>query len=240
MKARLLLTTLFLMCVSQLWAYDFEAKNEDGVTFYFNILSKSECELAKADNSERIKIPHSVFYKGNELIITQIGARAFSKCFDLDELIMPSSIKSVKQDAFWIPFSESGEKNEIQKIEFENIESICSIEYEVLGDSYTCGLLEKAKHLYVNGQEVKDITIPNTTKKINAYSFANCKSINSVVMDDSVIEIGDYAFIRCSNIMSVKFSNSIETIGSGAFYGCVNLPSIIIPNKVAQINRVSS
>ena len=48
-----------------------------------------------------------------------------------------------------------------------------------------------------NGEEVKDVLIPNTVSSISNYAFYNCEKISSLTISESVKSIGYNAFAGC-------------------------------------------
>ena len=95
--------------------------------------------------------------------------------------------------------------------------------------------LRYASHLYVNGEEIKDLVIPNGVKTIGKCAFYCWKGVKSVAIPNSVTSIGRYAFSHCDELTSVTISNSVTSIGNNAFEECKKLTSIIIPNGVESI-----
>ena len=71
--------------------------------------------------------------------------------------------------------------------------------------------------LYLNGQLVTDLVIPEGTKRIKRGAFAGCQSIKTVTLPNSLDTIGEYAFYQCPNIRVIKIPNSVKHIGISAF-----------------------
>lgn len=70
--------------------------------------------------------------------------------------------------------------------------------------------------LYVNGELVENLVIPDGMVKINDYTFNDCGSIKSVVVPDGVVSIGTYAF-SCPEMAKATIGKNVNTIGMGAF-----------------------
>lgn len=115
-----------------------------------------------------------------------------------------------------------------------------------------------AKNLYLNGELVTDLIIPDSVTRINAYAFYNCTSLTSVTISDSVTSVGNEAFYNCpidkiiitdgsktvtsamivsKSIENIAIPNSVTSIGDSAFNGCTKLTSIIIPDNVTSIGN---
>lgn len=70
--------------------------------------------------------------------------------------------------------------------------------------------------LYVNGELVENLVIPDGMVKINDYTFNDCGSIKSVVVPDGVVSIGTYAF-SCPEMAKATIGKNVNTIGNYAF-----------------------
>jgi hypothetical protein len=92
-----------------------------------------------------------------------------------------------------------------------------------------------AHHLYLNGEEVTELVIPEGVSSIGQYAFYHCSELTSVTIPNSVTSIDGYAFFGCSSLTSVAIPNSVTTIGGYAFSGCSSLTSVTIPNSVTII-----
>ena len=89
----------------------------------------------------------------------------------------------------------------------------------------------------MNGEEVRDLVIPNSVTSIGNYAFEYCSGLTSVTIPNSVKSIGHYAFYGCRDLTSVTIGNSVTSIGGYAFYGCNGLTSVTIPNSVTSIGN---
>ena len=74
-----------------------------------------------------------------------------------------------------------------------------------------------AQNVYINGERLTDLVIPNGVTTINPYVFAECDSITSISFPGSVTKIDNWAFVGCNNISSIAFPASITYIGHEAF-----------------------
>ena len=167
------------------------------------------------NNLKSITIPNSVF---------KIGIGAFEDCSALTYISIPISVESIGFYAF------SG-CDGLVKAEFANIEHLCKI---IFG-SEDANPLSMAKHLYINGEEITELVIPESVSSIGNYTFFGYNSLKSVVINGQVSKIGYSAFRNCTNLTSVIIYNSLETIDDFAFSNCVSLTSLEIPNSVTSI-----
>ena len=89
----------------------------------------------------------------------------------------------------------------------------------------------------MNGEEVKDLVIPNSVTSIGDYAFYECSGLTSVTIPNSVTSIGTYAFRGCSGLTSVTIPNSVTSIWRATFADCSRLTSGTIPNSVTSIGE---
>ena len=173
-------------------------------------------------NGEEVKdlvIPNSV---------TSIGEYAFLGCIGLTSVSIPNSVTSIGSEAFE---GCSG----LTRVDISSLEAWLGIKF---ADSYSNPLLY-AQRLYLNGEEVKDLVIPNSVKSIGNYAFLRCSGLTSVTIPNSVTSIGSHAFSSCSGLTSFTIPNSVTSIGYGAFDGCSGLTSVSIPNSVTSIGDLA-
>ena len=130
-----------------------------------------------------ITIPNSV---------TSIGNYAFSGCSFLTSVTIPESVISIGSSAFNDCLS-------LTSVHITDIAAWCNIYF----GSESANPLYYAHNLYLNGNLVKDLVIPN-----------------------NVTSIGDNAFDSCSKLTSITIPNSVKSIGANAFKGCRQLYSI--------------
>jgi len=107
----------------------------------------------------------------------------------------------------------------------------CNISF----DDLSSNPLYYAHHLFLNGEEVKDLVIPNSVTSIGGSAFSCCSGLTSVTIGNSVTSIGDVAFYECSGLTSVTIPNSVTEIGWGAFSYCNGMTSLTIPSNVRNI-----
>ena len=101
--------------------------------------------------------------------------------------------------------------------------------------NFSANPLYYAHKLYLNGNLVKNLNIPEGVTRIGYCAFYGCSAITSVTIPGSVTTIGTYAFDGCSGLTSVTIGNGVTSIGTGVFGGCSGLTSISIPGSVTSI-----
>ena len=159
--------------------------------------------------------------------VTSIGGSAFGGCSGLTSITIPNSITSIGDYAF------SG-CSSLTSVNITDLEAWCKISCGIL---HASNPLVYAHHLYLNGEEVTDLVIPNSVTSIGSSAFAGCSGLTSVIIPNSVTSIGSNAFSNCFSLTSVTIPSSVTTIEIGVFWSCWGLSSVTIPNSVTSIGE---
>ncbi|HPS08328.1 MAG TPA: leucine-rich repeat domain-containing protein [Kiritimatiellia bacterium] len=93
------------------------------------------------------------------------------------------------------------------------------------------------KGAFYGNQAVVQVTIPDTVKNIDTYSFQYCSNLTHVATGNGVTNIAACAFYGCENLSTIVLSERLESIGSQAFTYCTHLSKLSIPQTVQMIGR---
>ena len=173
----------------------------------------------------KVTIPNSV---------TTIGDYAFQYCSSLTTVTIPNSVTTIGLNAFYGCSS-------LTSVHITDIAAWCKIDFEYMYSErsnaylgYVSNPLCYAKHLFMNGKEIKELVIPNSVTLIRDFAFYNCSNFTSITIPNSVWSIGKYAFYGCSGLTSIAIPNSVDGIGEGAFSGCPNLSTVNINGSMIR------
>ena len=183
-------------------------ENEDGMTLAGYLGGATELTLP-AD------------YKGENYVI---GADVFKDNTVITSVTIPNSVTSIGYDAF------SG-CTRLEKVCINDLAAWCGIDF----GSADANPLYYAKNLYLNGELLTELVIPDNVTNIRDYVFNYCTRLTSVTIPNSVTSIGFGAFYNCKGLTRIDIGNNVTTIEHSAFSNCTSLTSIMIPNSVTNI-----
>lgn len=169
-------------------------------------------------------------FKGNTQIVSfdefkyftglkTVNSSDFNGCESLTSIAIPSSITLIGAMAFESCMN-------LTAVHITDMGAWCKIYFEN-------NPLWYAKHLFLNGTEIKDLVIPDGVKSISGWAFSFWSNLTSVTIPKSVTFIGENAFDGCAGLTTVSIDNSVLEIEKEAFKDCNNL-------KTLQITDVAS
>ena len=219
--------------------------NLDGVDVFFTITDDGDTKTAKVGRQhgdyentavdhnitqKTITIPQTVEYNGTNYTVTAIGNSAFCQIFDLQEVVMPSTIETIEDNAF-----RAGDN--LTTIEIPA--SVTSIGYHAFlscpklvhftvskdnpkfDSRDNCNaVIETASNKLVVG--IINSTIPATVTTIGQNAFCNHGDLHiTIPATVTAIEYGAFQWCHTS-VFTVESSTPLEIDGS-VFYGVDDL-----------------
>ena len=141
---------------------------------------------------------------------TSVGNWAFTRCENMTELKLASTVKSIGHYAFYA----------------------C---YGLTELALPDGLLIINDNAFNFCTGLKSVVIPDSVTVLGGNSFTMCSSLESVVIGSGVESIGWTAFGYDYNLTSVIIKEGVQRIESEAFMACDSLTEIVIPSSVKII-----
>ncbi len=163
---------------------------EDGVLFSKDM--KQLLAVPGAYTAESYSIPEGV---------ERIETYAFHTCILIEEVIFPSTLRSVGEQAFFHAI---------------NIRSIQMNE----------GLSTIGANCFSWCYGLENVTIPSTLRRITGSAFTECNALETVVIPEGVSVIEFYVFESCPMLKHVFLPSTLTAIGTGAFGNCTSLNDI--------------
>ena len=220
----------------------------DDILYTINDDSTTVTVISCSDDMESLIIPSTVDINGVNYRVTDIGAWAFERNWDLryvdtgdgverigvrafysmshlDSIAIGKSVKSIGVDAF--------DYGHHQKVIIRDLAAWCNIDFA----NFRANPLLLKKKLILNGEEITDLVIPEGITEIKNNAFAG-GAFTSVTIPEGVIRIGDHAFYDCYSLNTpLVLPNSLTTIEESAFDDCYALPEVYFGDNIASIGN---
>ena len=198
--------------VTEIGEYAFSANNLEKVTIPGSVIRIGYCAFHGTSLRE-VKIPEGVEY---------IGAEAFAWSNELETLTLPTTLKSIGNNAFVLC-------NNLRSVTIPN--GVEYIDYSAFADT-----------------ALTSVTIPGSVKSIGANAFGSCNilgqidvaqensvytSVDGVLFTKDMSKLVQYPAGKSGE--SYRIPGGVTEIEAGAFNDCRTLTSIEIPEGVQKI-----
>lgn len=128
--------------------------------------------------------------------LTEVGAQAFNACPELRNVILPSSVEYIGEEAFMY--------TAISEIDWSHLHKLQVIEGSTF---YGIGTL-------------KSVTLPHGIEEIKASAFTYCTALASISLPYNLTAIGDWTFANCNSLRNITCPTPIvPSLGYQAFLG---------------------
>ena len=154
--------------------------------------------------------------------VTTIGDAAFSGCSSLTSINFPDSVTTIGEYAFFRCSS-------LTDVSITDLDAWCRIDFA----NYSATPMKYAKNIWLDGQKIVSVTVPEGVTEVKAYTFYGFKDLIQVTLPEGVTTIGVGAFADCSSLISITIPEGVTAIGEDAFYRCNSLKDVSITDLAA-------
>lgn len=123
--------------------------------------------------------------------VVGIGTYAFGSCYELEGVTIPGSVTAIGESAF------SG--CSLKSVHISDLANWCQIKF----CNRYANPLYQAHELYLNGERVTRLAIPESVTYIGNDAFAGCSGLTDVTIPNGVTAIGVGVFAACSNLANI-------------------------------------
>ena len=158
---------------------------------------------------------------GENSKLETIGRYAFFGFTKLTSIDIPSGLTSIGENAFtW--------GNSLTDIYISDLASWCNIIglTEIMNPMSNVTISNK--HLYLNGELIEELIIPDSVTEIQSYAFAYCTDLTRVVINNNVTSIGESAFKGCANLLEMEIGSGVTDFDFSTLQGLKNLTNIYV------------
>lgn len=176
-----------------------------------------------------LKVPANI----EQLPVTDFYADIFSGNEEIEEVVLPNSIQSIRNRLFM-------DCKNLKKIELPS--GLTEIGDEAFRGCVSLESIEFNSELHSIGKEsfaycdtIESIKLPKSVETVGKGAFGACKSLKNVETD-GVVTLGPKAFAYDESIEKVVLNEGLKTIGHEAFENCKSLRTITIPASVTELD----
>lgn len=141
--------------------------------------------------------------------VTELKSHLFDGATQITSIKFPSTLVRVAEGAFTYCYS-------LQSIEIDDLNDWLQIDF---GGSFCPWYAEERLKLYVKGELLTYVVLPESLTELKPYVFSSLKQIQRVDFPENLEKIGTKAFSSCNELDSVFLPKNLSYIGDGAFSG---------------------
>lgn len=156
--------------------------------------------------------------------VVEISKGAF-KGGKFTAITLPPTIRAIGKGAFT-------KCAELDRVYISDMAAFCAIQF---GDG-DANPLYYAQRLFLNGEEVTEVEIPEGVSSIAPYAFFRFGALAGIFFPESLTSIGEGAFSGCVGLTSLSFPKGLVRIGKEAFSNCTGLTETLhLPRQLATL-----
>ena len=189
--------------------------------FVFSVVDGVNTLVAYLGNDADVVLPES--YNGENY---KVGDYVFTDNTTMTSITVPTSVT-----AFGWAF---GGCTSLEAVYISDLAAWCAIDFVTA--TYNSNPVSSAHNLYLNGELVTELVIPEGVTVISNDAFRGCTSFTSAIIPEGVTTIELYAFNECTSMRSISLPESLRNIYWAAFSGCSALESVTLPAGIEMVD----
>lgn len=171
--------------------------------------------------------------------LTRISLGAFSQCASLVAVEIPATVTAIDYSAF-------AGCTGLTRVDISDLKTWCGINFA----DASANPLQCAHNLYLQGERVTELVVPQGVKAISANAFNGATGLTAVALPAGIESIGDGAFKGCSKLtrvdvpdvkswLGISFANEAAnplSVARHLYVGGEELAQLVVPAGVASIS----
>ncbi len=155
--------------------------------------------------------------------VEKIESYAFISCDGIKNVTIPSTIKSMPTFAF--VFCDN-----IESVYISDLSAWCRLSFSISTSPIYSGA-----DMYLDGELLEKLVIPEDITKLGYRLFLGCGSITSVHIPSNVSDLGFGAFSKCYNLKYASLAEGIKDLRHETFSYCTSLENVQLPESLETI-----
>jgi hypothetical protein len=223
-------------------------KSDDGLVYSIsgdNQYVEVGCAVEARDTLVHADIANEVVIDGKLYPVTKTISQGFVNCMALEKVTFPPNMTYIGAYSFIVNrvYTESLPKLKqifldgcihlknngdmhVERVEYDCMDTFLGMQTSIESDS-----------VFVDGQEITDLVIPEGVTKVRAEMMKGCKNLQTVTLPSSIKYIQAGAFEGCENLEKVNLPDGLEIINSYAFRCCRSLKEVTLPATIEGIGH---
>lgn len=180
------------------------------------------------------------------LPVTELGAKAFAYCYNLESVSLPETLEKIGNYAFMScrSIKEISLPDKVSSIGNEAFRQCTGLESFTVPVSLT----ELGTAVFTGCSKLSGFTVPKGSTAFSADGgilfnadgsklvvFPAGKTETAYTVPDTVSGIASTAFSGCTGLVSVTIPDTVTECGGGLFYGCTSLESVRLPASLNSL-----
>lgn len=170
--------------------------------------------------------------------INNIGKNAFRGCSSLADIIIPEAFMNLTAEMLVNTAIYKNTSNWQNGALYYN-DYLLGFNPDTIGETLVIkdGTTTISNCAFKGCSKIKEITVPNSVKKIGSETFSWCDNLTAINIEEGIENIGDKAFSNCIALTNAEIPNSVITLGDAAFSGCISLKNVKIGGRLTSISN---
>lgn len=226
----------------------------DGLRYFINTDEQTATLVAKDSGKYEgdIVVPEKVSLDGVDYPVVAFGGNCFSDCRELESIIIPNSVETLRNSCFKgcsslssisLPSSITslGDAcfngcSSLSSVSLpSSITSLGSSTFEGCSSLTSISLPSSITSIGYNcfrGAGLRGIEIPSSVTDVERGCFESCLSLETVSLPPSITVLSNNTFYNCESLKQIEIPSSVTSLGKYCFRYCRNLKSVVIPSSV--------